>query len=258
MEPMVREVSQVGAERRQWHGQDFKRSVDFHAALLAMAGHDLRQHLQVILGTYGWLSGRITGGPEHEQIERGQHAVAQMAEQLRQLIGALRLHQETGRIELVPVRLGPLFSALGRNAAELAAQRGVELRIVPTRGVVASDPVLLGSALENLMRNAVKFTAPGGRILLGLRRCGRVVRIEVHDTGTGIPPGRLHKIFEAFHRLDPELSDGLGLGLFVVSRAVELLHHKIEVHSIVGRGSCFAIAVHAWENPSRTNQGVTI
>ena len=136
----MHQVNRVGADRRQWHERDFKRSVDFHAVLLTMAGHDLRQHLQVILGTYGWLSGKFMGAPEHEQIERGQRAVAQMAEQLRQLISALRLHQETGRIERVPVRLGPLFSTLGRNAAELALQQRVELRVVPTQAVVASDP----------------------------------------------------------------------------------------------------------------------
>jgi signal transduction histidine kinase len=258
MEPIVHQVNQVDADRRQWHERDFKRSVDFHAVLLAMAGHDLRQHLQVILGTYGWLSRRVIGAPEHEQIERGQRAVAQMAEQLRQLISALRLHQETGRIERVPVRLGPLFSTLGQNAAELALQQRVELRVVPTQAVVASDPVLLGSVLENLLRNAVKFTASGGRILLGLRRCGRFIRIEVHDTGIGIPSERLVKIFDAFQRLDPTLSDGLGLGLFVVSRAVELLQHQIEVQSALGRGSCFAISAQAWEKPSATNRSFAI
>ncbi len=258
MEPIVHQANQFGADRHQWYERDFKRTVDFHAVLLAMAGHDLRQHLQVILGTYGWLSGRVTGAPEHEQIERGQRAVAQMAEHLGQLISALRLHQETGRIEWVPVRLGPLFSVLGRNAAELALQRRVELRVVPTRAVVASDPVLLGSALENLIRNAVKFTAPGGRVLLGHRRCGGLVRIEVHDTGVGIPSERLDKIFGAFHRLDPAPSDGLGLGLFVVSRAVELLQHQIEVQSAVGRGSCFAISAQTWEKPLGTNRGFAI
>ncbi len=177
-----------------------------------------------------------------------------MAEQLRQLTSALCVYQQTGRVDLVPVRLGALFSVLRQNVAELALERRVELRVIPTRAVIASDPILLGSALENLVRNAVKFTAPGGRVLLGLRRCRRLVRIEVHDTGIGIPSARLKRIFEAFHRLDPR-SDGLGLGLFIASRAVELLGHKIEVQSVVDRGSCFAIVAHASERPScRTRQ----
>ena len=121
----------------------------------------------------------------------------------------------------------------------------MRLRVVPTRAVVASDPVLLGSIIGNLGRNAVKFTPSGGQVVLGCRRVGSVVRIEVHDTGIGIPPGRLRNIFEAFHRLEPTQSEGLGLGLFVVKRAVELLQHQIEVSSTIGRGSCFTILANS-------------
>ena len=74
---------------------------------------------------------------------------------------------------------------------------------------------------------------------------GSMVRIEAHDTGIGIPPGPLQNIFEAFHRLEPTRSDGLGLGLFVMNRAAELLQHQIEVRSTVGRGSCFTVLVNA-------------
>jgi two-component system phosphate regulon sensor histidine kinase PhoR len=139
------------------------------------------------------------------------------------------------------VRLGPLFSGLGQDATRFAAERGVQLRAVPTRAVVASDPVLLESIIGDLTRNAVKFTPSGGRVLLGCRRFGSVV----HDTGIGNPPERLRNIFEAFHRFEPARSDGLGLGLFVVNRAAELLQHQIDVRSTVGRGSCFTISANA-------------
>jgi two-component system, OmpR family, phosphate regulon sensor histidine kinase PhoR len=241
----MHQASHIVANRREWPERDLRRSIDFHAVLLAMAGHDLRQHLQIILNTYGWLSARTTSEPERERIARGENAVMQMAEQLHQLVTALRIHQKTSRIASVPVRLGYLFSALGRDATKFAAERGVDLRVVPTRAVVASDPVLLRSIIGNLTRNALKFTPPGGRVLLGCRRFGSFVRIEVHDTGIGIPPGRLRNIFEAFHRLEPTCSDGLGLGLFVANRAAELLQHQIEVRSEVGRGSCFTILANA-------------
>jgi signal transduction histidine kinase len=169
----------------------------------------------------------------------------QMAEQLHQLVTALHMHQKTSEIGMVPVRLGRLFSIVGQETCKFAAERGVQLSVVPTRAMVASDPVLLRSAIENLVRNAVKYTASGGRVLLGCRRFGTVVRIEVHDTGVGIRPERLRKIFDAFSRLEPTQSEGLGLGLFIVSRAAELLRHKIEVRSTVGRGSCFAVLANA-------------
>ena len=243
---IMQQVVQVDVNQRDWQEQEFRRSVDFHAVLLAIAGHDLRQHLQVILNTYGWLSEHVIGGLERERIERGQIAVAQMAEELHQLISALRIHANTGRIDLIPVWLGPLFSTVDEEIKELASQRGVQLRVLPTRAVIASDSMLLKSTIGNLVRNAVKFTPRGGRVLLGCRRCGRRVRIEVHDTGVGIPSKLLGKIFEAFHTIDPTESNGLGLGLFVVSRAVELLRHEVEVQSKVGRGSCFSIFADAW------------
>ena len=247
----MHQVNHVNADRREWPEPDLRRSIDFHAVLLAMAGHDLRQHLQIILNSYGWLSARATSDPERERIERGQNAVMQMAEQLHQLVTALRIHQKTSRITSVPVRLGYLFSTLGQDATKFAAERGVQLRVVPTWAVVASDPVLLGSIIGNLMRNAVKFTPSGGQVLLGCRRFGPVVRIEVHDTGIGIPPERLRNIFEAFHRLEPTCSDGLGLGLFVANRAAELLQHEIAVRSKVGRGSCFTILANSSVPASR-------
>jgi two-component system phosphate regulon sensor histidine kinase PhoR len=241
----MHQVGQTGQNQREWRDHDLRRSIDFHAVLLAMAGHDLRQPLQVILGTYGWLSARATSDPERERIRRGEHAVMQIAERLHQLVIASRLYQKSSQIALVPVRLGQLFAALQCDAAKLASERGVQMRVVPTPAVVASEPVLLGSVLSNLVWNALKFTASGGQVLVGCRRFGPVVRIEVHDTGVGIPPGRLRSIFEAFHRLEPTQSEGLGLGLFVASRAAELLQHRIEVRSTVGRGSCFTILVNA-------------
>src|SRR5260370_37483597 len=88
------QASHIGANRSEWHHPDLRRSIDFHAVVLAMAGHDLRQHLQIILNSYGWLSARATNNPERERIARGQHAVMQMAEQLHQLITALHIHQK--------------------------------------------------------------------------------------------------------------------------------------------------------------------
>jgi two-component system, OmpR family, phosphate regulon sensor histidine kinase PhoR len=249
----MRQVIRIGVNQGDWQEHDFRRTVNFHAVLLAIAGHDLRQHLQVILNTYGWLSDHVTSYLERERIERGQRAVAQMADELQQLITALRIHHKTGRIDLVPVWLGPLFSDLSQEAGELALQRGVQLRVLPTRAVVASDPVLLKSVIGNLVRNAVKFTAPGGRVLLGCRCRGRSICIEVHDTGIGISSARLQKIFEAFYRIDATEMNGLGLGLFVVSRAIELLQHRIEVQSTVGRGSCFSILMNAWKGTVQPN-----
>ena len=122
----------------------------------------------------------------------------------------------------------------------LSAQ-SFHLAAVETGAVILSNPVLLDSIVRNLVRNAVKYTEPGGRILIGCRNRGAEVRIDIYDTGIGIAPEHMPRIFEAFHRLDTARPDGLGIGLFVVRRAVEVLGHRVEVTSEAGRGSRFSI-----------------
>jgi two-component system, OmpR family, phosphate regulon sensor histidine kinase PhoR len=218
-----------------------QRASDFHAALLGMAGHDLRQPLQVIQSAYEWLSSRVTQGSEKARIERGERAIARITEQLDRLLGALRLYQHSKSMELSPMPLGPMLCRIVSEAQEVASQKDIELRVKPTRGVIVSNPVLLGSILRNLIVNGIKYTEPGGRILVGSRRAGGDIRIDVYDTGVGMAPEHLPLIFDAFHRLDSTNTDGLGVGLFVVRRAVELLGHRIEVSSHVGRGSRFSV-----------------
>src|SRR4029077_16222261 len=117
-------------------------------------------------------------------------------------------------------------------------------RIRPTRAVVVSNAVLLDGIVRNLVRNAIKYT-DSGHVLLSCRRHGPDVLIDIYDTGIGMSADQLPRIFEAFQRLDSSNSNGLGLGLFIVKRAVELLGHRIEVSSTVGRGSRFSVLAEA-------------
>ncbi len=122
---------------------------------------------------------------------------------------------------------------------------GLGWRVVPSRLTVRSDPRLLEQIIRNLVSNAVKYTTEG-KLLLGCRRRGDMLRIEVWDTGAGIPELELQAIFEEFHQLDNparERSKGLGLGLAIVQRLSDLLGHKIDVRSRLGRGSVFSIEV---------------
>ena len=143
-------------------------------------------------------------------------------------------------MELSPVPLAPLFDGVGAENVEFARQKGLELRIRPTHAVVVSNAVILDGIVRNLVRNAIKYTN-SGRVLLSCRRRGTDMRIDIHDTGIGISADQLPRAFEAFRRLDLTRSSGLGLGLFVVRRAVELLGHRVEVSSTVGRGSRFSV-----------------
>lgn len=224
---------------------ELQQANDFYGVLLAMAGHDLRQPLQALMSTYERLARRLDTGSEQEYLHRGWFAITRLSDQLDLLVEALRLYGHSANIRPVPVALAPIFAGLCRENEELANRKGLTVRMHPTHAAVVSNPVLLESILRNLIRNAVKYTGPGGRVFVGCRRRGTLLKIEVHDTGIGIPPDKLSQVFEAFRRLDSTRTDGLGLGLFVVRRAVDLLGHRIEVRSTVGRGSCFSLLAKA-------------
>lgn len=224
---------------------DLQRASDFQAVLLGMAGHDLRQPLQVIQTAYEWLGSRVAHTSEKSRLDRGERAIATITEQLDRLVGALRLYEYTQRMEVAAVALAPLFWRIARENENAAGEKGIDMRVYATRSAVMSNPVLLDGILRNLVRNAVKYTQPGGRILVGCRQFTEETRIDVYDTGVGISPEHLSRIFNAFQRVDSTHADGLGIGLFVVRRAVELLGHRIEVRSKAAHGSCFSVFARA-------------
>jgi two-component system, OmpR family, phosphate regulon sensor histidine kinase PhoR len=220
---------------------DSERTTDFQAVLLAMASHDLRQPLQILQGSHDLLGIGVRTKSEQRLLQRGQHAINCLNGLLNQLLSAVRLceHSKEARISRVP--LEPLFRQACHENAEGALQKGIDIRVCPTSASVMSNAVLLNGILRNLVSNAIKYTEPNGRILIGCRRSGKNVRIDVCDTGIGIAGEQLSRIFEAFTRLDCARCDGFGVGLFIVRRAIEVLGHRIDVSSVVSRGSRFSI-----------------
>jgi signal transduction histidine kinase len=141
-----------------------------------------------------------------------------------------------------------LANLIERLVAEFkpqASQKEIELRLVPTPAVVRTDPTLLYRVLQNFLSNAVRYTSQGG-ILIGCQRRGRKLRIEVVDSGIGIPEHLHQEIFKEFFQIgNPERdrSQGLGLGLAIVQRLSRLLRCRVTVRSREGRGAAFGIEV---------------
>jgi two-component system phosphate regulon sensor histidine kinase PhoR len=213
----------------------------FEAMLLAIAAHDLRQPLQTMQIAIERLGIGLRTNSELYLLHRGQSAIDQMAGQLAQLFGAFLLHQQAKEIKLSPVHIQPLLRQACLENQETAVRKGVGIRVGPTRAVVMSDALLLSAVLRNLVSNAIKFTETGGQILLGCRRSGQNVQVDVLDTGIGISDEQMPRIFEAFTRADTAQQHGLGIGLFIVRTAIGLLGHRIDVSSIAGRGSRFSV-----------------
>ena len=220
---------------------DPQRTNEFQALLLAMAGHDLRQPLQIIQSSHELLGIGVRTRSEQDLLRTCQHAIDRLSGQLDQLLGAVRLHEHSKEVKLSPVALDPVFRQACCENEERALQKGIDIRVCATDAYVMSNAVLLSGILRNLVSNAIKYTEPKGRVLIGCRRSGQNVRVDVCDTGIGITDEQLSRIFEAFTRLDATRCDGLGVGLFIVRRAIELLGHRIDVDSVASRGSRFSI-----------------
>jgi signal transduction histidine kinase len=176
---------------------------------------------------------------------------------LGQLVEALQLRERSGDNLHLPVPLRPILEDLAAEFAEAARLKGITFRVTTGGAAAFSHRVLLTGMLCSLIRNAIDYTPPGGGgVFVTSRRCGAELRIEVRDTGTGIRANALSTIFKAFERAAASQTDGLGLGLFIVKHAADLLGHGAEVHSVEGRGSFLAVtasAVQRGPSPIRLN-----
>jgi two-component system phosphate regulon sensor histidine kinase PhoR len=214
---------------------------DFFSTLLAMAGHDLRQPLQVITAAHDVLERIADSREQREELARAAYATSQLASMLGQLVEALQLHERSGERLHIPVPLRPILADLAAEFAEAAFLKGIAFQVTSAQGAALSHPVLLTGMLRNLIRNAIDYTPAGGSVFVAARRLGSELRIEVCDTGTGIRASALSMMFRAFYRADQSRTGGLGLGLFIVKHAADLLGHCVEVRTTEGRGSCFTV-----------------
>ncbi len=222
-----------------------ERANDAKTRFLAAASHDLRQPLHAIELFVAALEATVEDDEAHELVADIREASEAAGRLLNALldISELETGQLEARIEAIPVQR--ILEGLLRVYGQQASERGLTLRMVPCSQAVHSDPVLLERILSNLLSNAVRYTE-SGKILLGCRRRGGKLRIEVWDTGPGIPDAERTTIFEEFHQLDNSARDrrkGVGLGLSIVRRLACILGHEIILDSAPGRGSVFTVEV---------------
>lgn len=212
---------------------------------LAAASHDLRQPLHA-LGLYvAQLRAHVTTGEGGRLAERIDATIAAMNELFNALLDISRLDAGVLTPELAAFPVERLLQRIETTFAGAAHEKGLRLRVVETDAWVRSDFILLERTVLNLVSNAVRYTAQGG-VLIGCRRRGAMLRIEVHDTGPGIPAEQQRNVFAEFYQLagsDAKRQGGLGLGLAIVERLSRLLGHPLELVSALGKGSCFAVSV---------------
>jgi signal transduction histidine kinase len=213
---------------------------------IAAASHDLLQPLHAARLFIAAMIDRNPGDDLGGKIDASLGAVESL---LDALLDISKLDAGAFKPEQRAFALQPLFDSLATAFAPMAQRRGAELVVVPTRAFVATDPAFLRRILQNLLSNALRYGRSEGRpqrVLLGCRREGEGLRIEVKDNGPGIAPDKQSVIFDEFVRLQPEDDQpreqrGLGLGLAIVERIGRMLELPVRIASAPGRGSTFSV-----------------
>ena len=221
---------------------------------LATASHDLRQPLQTLSLLNGTLRRVVRDAMAGEAVAQQGQAIDAMSRLTNALLDISKLESGAIRPDPADFAVAALFEELRNEFASIAADKGLELRIEAGAPSAHSDPSLVGQILRNLISNANKYTRQGW-VRLRAVPAARGVRLEVTDTGIGIPAEHLPYIYDEFYQVGVASNtarEGYGLGLSIVHRLVSLLGLKLEVHSEVGRGSTFILEMPAGARQARS------
>ncbi len=211
---------------------------------IAAASHDILQPLNAARLYATSLVERKSMGEDAKLAANIDASLEAVEEILGALLDISRLDTGAMKPDLSSFAIDEILSQLEVEFAPLAAGKGLKLTFIPSSLTVRTDRRLLRRLLQNLVSNAVKYT-PRGRVLVGCRRRRGRVRIEITDTGLGIPTSKQRIVFKEFQRLDQgaKAARGLGLGLSIVERIARILDHKIGLRSAPGKGSTFSVEV---------------
>lgn len=229
--------------------QELRQQNEVKSKFLAYAGHDIRQPLQAI---HFQLAGLMDSGLDPRQkktagmMESSVHALTDL---LDALLDISKLDAGAVKPCLKPVDLDIVLAQLLQEFMPQASAKGLrlKLRLPPDEVTVLTDERLLSSVLRNLLGNAIKYTPQGG-VLVAVRRVSQGFKLQVRDTGIGIPEEHLEQVFEEYYQVDNpqrDRSKGLGLGLAIVRRISVLLDLNLACRSLPGKGTVMDITLPA-------------
>lgn len=243
----IEDQARIEAANRELQVQkeEAERANMAKSRFLAAASHDLRQPLHALNLFAAELESRVNTAAQRRLSRQINTAVGSLGELLAALLDMSRLDIAELTPQRKAVALFPLLEAAALNHQRSADAKHLRLTVMPTRLWVDSDPQYLARIISNLIGNAVRYTLKG-RVLIGTRRRGDRVRVEVWDTGIGIPAEHLSSLFHEFyqvHNPERDAGKGLGLGLSIVDRLCRALDHPVSVHSEPGKGTVFSVTL---------------
>lgn len=221
---------------------------------LAVASHDLRQPLHA-LGLYiAELQHKVSGAEQQHLVGRVEQSVEALSTLLNALLDISKLDAGTIVPQLQTCAVSVMLDRVAADYQMLAGIKNIRLIIRPCDEYITSDPQLLERILMNLVGNAIRYTYPNGCVMVACRRRGNFLRVEVRDNGVGISKTDQDNIFREFFQVPQQQADinkGLGLGLAIVDRLVKLLGCRIELRSVPGKGSVFALEIPLARRPGK-------
>ena len=230
--------------------QDARRAAEradlAKSKFLAAASHDLRQPVQSLFFLLGVLRGQVNGAHGARALGHAEEALNALKGLLDGLLDMSKLDAGLVSPKVSTVQLRPLLEQIEAEARPLAETKNLTLSAdIGVDCALQTDAALLARIIRNLVENAIRYTQTG-TVSIRCRRSGDAIKIAVVDTGIGIPNDCIEDIFTEFVQIgnvERDRRQGLGLGLAIVRRLAHLLNHPVEVHSVVGTGSEFAITV---------------
>src|SRR5258708_1087865 len=231
-------MSQIEFRRALLLSDRLQRNI---SRLMAVAGHDLKQPLQVMVIAIDRIRNKLTDPKDRERLGLAINAGMRMAEELDRLAETSVLQTGLGAPKLKSFPVLDIFESIVHNWHLHAEAKGLRLVVLPCNAQIVSDPSMLRAIIGKLVGNPTQYTTRG-RVLVGCRKRRNFLSIEILGSGSGIAAEQLGAIFDAFHQINPA-SEGLGLGLSIVRRTAEALGHEIGLKSDLARGSHFTVLV---------------
>ncbi|MBO9474330.1 PAS-domain containing protein [Shimia sp. R10_1] len=209
---------------------------------VAAASHDLLQPLSAAKLYLASLDNDLADHDQRARLGKATGALQSVEDILGALLDISRLDSGRAAVHLGRISLGDMLQQIHNDLSPAAAEKGLRFDLRVADVAVTSDATYLRRILQNLMANALRYTQTG-RVLVGTRRRGNNIAVEIWDTGPGIPHEQQKKVFDEFHRVHAPASpaEGLGLGLAIVDRACRLLNHPLELRSKPDRGTLFRV-----------------
>lgn len=224
--------------------EEAEQEVRARMRFFASASHDLRQPLQAMALFISALENHVDKPQARNIFSSLKVSLKSMEEMFESLLDMSRLDAGVLKPNPAPFMIGDILERLETEFEAPAEQAGVGFRILPSSAAVVSDAAMLNRILRNFVSNAIRYTRSGGKVLVGCRRRGRTLRIEIWDSGVGISEDQLQEIFDEFYQgKTGEKRKGSGLGLAIVQRLARVLDHRLDVRSSEGSGSVFAVEV---------------